>query len=146
MPRLEYFVAAESIAIDQTTNRVSIFNVVEELIPGPGPFPKQIPSVVTIACIDAQEGDEQQDYQATLRIHGAPMARELLFPLNFRFVSPRQRLAHRVDMLNLAGPGVLLFELQLNGNHFAEHRVTVQAARLDPVAAAAPESGAPIPP
>ena len=31
MPRLEYFIVCESISTDQETNRVSLFNVLEDL-------------------------------------------------------------------------------------------------------------------
>ena len=75
MPNLEYFLICESLSTDRETNRVSLFNVLEELqVLGkeetsaqPVPFPRQL---VAVSCWNREPGDENQDYQATLKIHG----------------------------------------------------------------------------
>ena len=52
MPHLEYFVVAESLAIDAQTNRVSIFNVLEEVY-GIA-FPLHIPNIAMIASMECR--------------------------------------------------------------------------------------------
>ena len=123
MPRLEYFVVCESIAIDGETNRVSLFNIIEDIEPvskgTPGPILAQM---VAVSCWNQQERDENEDFQVILRIHGKETKD---FPMNFRMERPRQRLIQRLQGVPAMEPGHLRFELLLNGRHAADHVVAV---------------------
>ena len=59
MPELEYFVVAESVSIDRDTNRVSLFNVVEEIFTSVVPFPFVAVSGWNLTA-DEQRGSELQ--------------------------------------------------------------------------------------
>jgi hypothetical protein len=128
MPKLEYFLVCESISIDQETNRVSVFNIVEEVAPikarPTGPI---VPQVVALACWNREPGDENKDFQATLRIH-APEEKAKDFPVNFKMEKPRYRLSLRLQGVPALKPGQLRFEMLLNGKHAAEHTILVHSA------------------
>ena len=129
MPKLEYFLVAESIAIDRMTNHVSVFNIVEELrIPATGDaqIVAMQPSMVALALLRTEPGDEQIDWQALLTIT-SPGGKTTPATLNFK-IKPgdkRHRLFVRLTGYPLESPGDLKFDLQLNGQHLAEHIITV---------------------
>jgi hypothetical protein len=128
MPKLEYFLVCESVSTDRETNRVSLFNIIEEVqlsaAPGSGYI---IAQFVAVACWNRMPADEGKDYQATLRIH-SPGEESIDFPLNFQMERPRHRLTFRFQGLPAVRPGDLRFELLVNGQHTADHIVTVHAA------------------
>lgn len=49
MARLEYFLVAESCSLDQVTNHVSMFDIIEEV--HAALFPVVIPRVAAVACL-----------------------------------------------------------------------------------------------
>ncbi len=70
MPKLEYFLICESTSTDQVTNRVSLFNVLENLqVLRAGAARQQQPSVApffeAVSCWNREPGDEERDFQAT---------------------------------------------------------------------------------
>lgn len=135
MPTLEYFVICESVSTDKDTNRVSLFNIVEEVnlhrraeqgVPRNG-----IPIVqfVAVSCWNRLPGDEGNDFQAMLRIHPtAPDVEAAEFPLNFTMQNRRQRLLMRIAGIPEMPAGDLRFELLLNGEHAATHTITIAEA------------------
>lgn len=131
MPKLECFLVAESVSIDQTTNEASVFNILEHFrIPE---FPTVLPKCAAFSLWRKEPGDEDRDWQALLEIT-LPDGSTPQFSLNFRFTaSPRHRLTQRFLGLPLRREGELRFELRLNGEHVAEHLVTVE--RVDPIQA-----------
>ncbi len=61
MPKLEYFLVAESVSVDQQTNRISFFNVVEQVnVPV---FPFTIPQIVAVASWNTEEGDAKRTFR-----------------------------------------------------------------------------------
>jgi len=125
MPSLEYFLVCESVSTDQETNRVSLFNILEDLqLGGQSNSAAVVAQFVAVSCFNRETGDESQDFQAMLRIH-APNGEMTEFPLNFRMERPRQRLTMRFFGLPPLEPGSLRFELLLNGQHVAWHTVNI---------------------
>lgn len=124
MPQLEFFLVCESASIDRESNRISLFNVMEELRPSQLPAP--FPSLVAVSSWNTRPDELNSDHQAELRltIPGAP---DLPQParINFTVSGQRQRVNFRVENLPVFQPGDLLFEVLLNGVHAASHRVTV---------------------
>ncbi len=141
MPKMEYFVVCESISIDHQTNRVSLFNIIEDLQPvGPEVQGDIIGQFVAVSSWNKSPEDEGKDFQVIHRIHtsgGEPKD----FSLNFRMENPRQRLVLRIQGIPPVHPGILRIELLLNGLHFADHVVTVHPA-ISPDAAK-PDVGIP---
>lgn len=122
MPRLEFFVVADSVSIDQNTNLASIFNILEEI--RPQGFPILLSRCVAFSLWYRQEGDENRDFQSTLRVI-SPDGATREFASNFRLVRPRHRIVQGIQNLQITTPGDLRFELLLNGGHAADHIVTV---------------------
>ena len=124
MPRLEYFIVAESYALDSQTNRVSIFNVLED-VKAPH-FPAHI-SLVAIASWNAEPGDQEREFQTSLLIHSIDGPHR--FDMAFRMPEPRARTVIQLQYLPVVEAGEMRFEILLDGAHAATH--TVRAA-LDP--------------
>ncbi len=132
MAKLEYFLICESISIDQETNRVSLFNVLEDFQLGSNPAqPPQVPVFpffVAVACWNRESGDEGQDFQAVLKVHSPSDAPAQQFTINFKMERRRQRVVFRLQGMQKLEPGELRFELRLGEEHVAWHTVNVSAA------------------
>lgn len=124
MAELEYFVVAESVSVDQLTNRVSIFNVYEELnVPA---FPYQLPQLVAVCSWNTTPEDEGQDFQVSLIIH-TPAGEELgRYASNFTASAKRQRTFQMFQGLAFAEPGTFRFEIKLNETHAANHTIDIK--------------------
>ena len=123
MPKLEYFLAAESIADDKTSNLVSLFRVLEAF--SVEKFPTTAPSFVAVSSWLLAEEEQGQDFQVALNIYseGTPIRPEL--KVNFTADGRRQRIYHYVQGLQLDHPGELKLGVLLDGKQEAEHTVTV---------------------
>ncbi len=80
--------------------------------------------MVAISSWNQEPGDEDQDFQLIIRIHG-PGDEPQDFPINFRMTRRRQRAFLRVQGVPAQRPGELKFELLLNSRQVATHTVTV---------------------
>ena len=123
MPRLEYFLVADSVSVDQFTNTVSVFHVIEQ-IRAPK-FPVHIPRFACVSSLNIEEEDFGKDFQLTVNIknpsgkYGEPNR------INFTAEKRRQRfIAHLVNF-KIEGRGQLLFELLLNKERLASHTVDI---------------------
>ena len=123
MPRLECFVVAETVSIDKLTNAVSLFNILEEV--HSRTFPFLVPKVAVFSLWRKEAGDEERDWQALLKVT-QPSGEARDRAINFRFSSSRRhRLIQRISGLPVLTEGDVRFELLLNGQHAAEHIVSV---------------------
>ncbi len=128
MPKLEYFLLCESVAVDQDTNRISLFNVLEDFQITPPEDPTKKPAYilsqfVAVALFNREPDDGDNEFEACLRIN-LPENQNTDNKITFRMERNRQRLLMRfVGMPPVGNDGVLRFELLLNGNHCATHTV-----------------------
>jgi hypothetical protein len=90
----------------------------------PDPLGLPVASLVAVSCWNRDPGDEDQDFQAALRIH-PPNQDSKDFTMNFKMDRPRHRLSLRFQRVPKLEPGELRFELLLNGEHVAWHTVNV---------------------
>ncbi|MEW6659609.1 MAG: hypothetical protein AB1424_13190 [Thermodesulfobacteriota bacterium] len=121
MARMEFFIVCEDLSIDQQTNRMSLFNVIEQMMAPNFPL---IYSGSAISLWVSEPGDDELDFQCTLRVV-FPDGSHRDFPSNFRFRSRRHRVIHRLEGIPINEPGTLRFEVQLNGQYQASHEVDV---------------------
>lgn len=129
MPELEYFLVAESVSTDKETNRISVFNVLEEI-----PRAGVLPQCVATSCWRIEPEDEGKDFQVTLRIHmpGGDVPNEPGdIGVNFAPEGKRHRIQHFIAGFPFAKPGDWEFEVLLNGKHEARHVVTVHEGQAD---------------
>ena len=80
MARVGYFVVCEGVSVDQLSNNITLFNIFESCSPG------QLPKAVAISSWHREEGDEDRDFQASLRIISGER-RIGDFPQNFRMTA-----------------------------------------------------------
>lgn len=126
MAHMEFFIVSEELSVDQQTNRLSIFNVLEQ-VSSPN-FPSMLIAAVAVSLWVAEPGDDERDFQCTLRII-PPSGDQREFTTNFTFRSRRHRVIQRLQGFPLNEPGVLRFEVLLNGEYQARHEVDVE--RID---------------
>lgn len=141
MPRLEYFLVCESTSIDVETNRISLFNVIEELHLAPQGAPARQPAIpvsqcVAVACWNQEPDDEEQDYQETVRICPPGQGQNRDFHVNFSMQGQgrRHRVTLRLQGIPQLEPGELRFELLLNGDYVASHTIDIHQPPGEPVA------------
>lgn len=124
MPELEYFVVAESVSVDQDTNRVSLFNVLETI---EDHLPAQIAQFAAVAVWLSQQDEEGRDCQAMLKVTVPGDEKDREYPVNFTIMSMRNRTIIQVEGLTVPQYGNVSFSLFLNGAYVARHTVSVLA-------------------
>ena len=128
MPKLEYFLLCESVSVDQDTNRISLFNVLEDFqIASPETNGKTplcfLGQFVAVALFNREPDDDEKDFEACLRFN-LPDDKHSEHRIAFRMDRNRQRLLLRfVGMPPVDKDGVLRFELLLDGTRCASHTV-----------------------
>lgn len=138
MPSLEFFLVAQSLAVDQQSNRLSIFDVLDTF--QPRSLPAVFPRLVAVSAWLLEPDDKDQDFQATLRVVFEGPQSPLEFAQNFQGTGTGQRVVHQLVGLQIAAPGRISFEIVLNGHAFARHRVVIM-----PPDSEAPDDGLLIP-
>ena len=136
MPKLEYFLLCESVAVDQETNRISLFNVLEDFQVTPtiqqDGEPPQGPHYIISQCIavalfNREPDDQGREFTASLRLSSMDVAKPVP-ELKFKMERNRQRIIMRfVGMPPIGKDGVLRFELLLDGQPCASHTVHLQS-------------------
>jgi hypothetical protein len=128
MARLEFFVVSEGMSVDQFTNRLSLFNILEEVA---SPiFPFVLPSAVVVSLWMMEAGDDERDFQCMLRVT-MPNVAQREFPANFKTSSRRHRVIQSIQGFPLNEIGVLRFEVLLNGQHAASHEVDIKRMTVE---------------
>ena len=136
MARLELFVVSEGVSVDQLTNQLSLFSVLEE-VRSPD-FPFVLPSAAAVSLWMKEAGDNDRDFQCMLRVTLTDGSQRE-FTSNFRFRARRHRVILKIQGLPLNEPGMLRFEVLLNAEYVASHEVDVlriNSAELPPTAEA----------
>ena len=122
MARLEYFIVAESLSVDQATNRISFFNIYEEI--HTRGFPFHLPQMVAVSAWNAEPGDGERDFQSLTRIT-LPNGTNREFRQNFRITGRRHRVMLTYEQVPVEQAGHIVFQVELNGNHAAEHTIDI---------------------
>lgn len=124
MPKLEYFLVSESVAVDQQTNRASLFNILDEI--RENQFPIVIPQAVVTSAWNYEVGDEDIDYQVKVRMSLPGEENPKDIPVNVKIETNQHRLFLQVMNLKIKQPGELKFEVLINDKHTASHTVLIQ--------------------
>ena len=128
MPKLEYFLVAESASIDRDSNQVSVFNILEE-VSVPRSEPKVIPQLVALSSWIIDPDDQGKDFQAAVELAGpggpeCPYNHD--FTVNFTAKGSRHRTQISLVGLPIERVGDRVFTLKLNGAPQATHILTVR--------------------
>jgi hypothetical protein len=132
MPNLEYFLVAESISVDRSTNRISLFNVLEEIpcvMLTPESASRLQPGILQLAVVSAwnmNPDDSGREFRVELRVHipNNPEAIVLGPPLSFTATQRRHRAIQTVVGFPIPSLGDVRFEVLLNGERQASHTMT----------------------
>jgi hypothetical protein len=122
MATMEFFVVSEGVSVDKFTNQLSLFNVLEQA--AGTDFPFVLPFIAAVSLWIREAGDDNRDFQCMLRVT-LPNGRQREFTSNFTFNARRHRVIQRLQGFPIDKPGVLRFEVLLNGEHKASHEIDV---------------------
>jgi hypothetical protein len=125
---MEYFAVCESVAVDQETNRVSLFHIVEDIHLSQGAQTgTPLVQMVAISSWNRTDDDAGKDYQAILKICPPGNVDTQEFRMNFVMERAHHRLLMRIQGVPPLVPGRLDFELWLSGESkpCARHAITV---------------------
>ncbi len=123
MAKLEYFLVCESVSVDQTTNTISVFHVLEQI--NSPQFPFVLLRLTAVAHWNAEEGDMDRDFQVGIVIT-SPDGQLKKFEQNFRMIRPRHRTIANLMGFPLTQAGTMTIEVTLNGEHRATHTIDVR--------------------
>jgi len=123
MPTLEYFLISEGVSVDQRTNRLSIFNIFENV--NADDFPVNVPLVIAVVSLIKEDEDQGKDFQLLLKIHSPEEKKAFEFSMNFIMERDQHRLLLNVDNLKIKAPGIITFEIYLNGDLLTTRMVNV---------------------
>jgi hypothetical protein len=121
---LLFLTCAESASIDQTTNRLSLFNIVEEI--SAAAFPGMVPSaaLVMIAERESHEPD-QATLQLSLLLNGQQLYSASLV-VHFQ-QQMRCRVVANMNGIPLNGPGRLEFNVEYSSKSLGRWPVEIKA-------------------
>ncbi len=122
MPTLEYFVVCRSVSTDLNTDEITLSNVIEDVYLQDREV-IVLPRAVAVCSWNIEEGDST-DYQVLLRIT-VPGQLPIPFAVNLEKGRFRHRAVIAVHGIPAGIPGIMTFEMLLNGRHEATHRVIV---------------------
>lgn len=123
MPTLEYFIIAESCSVDQNTNSLSLFHILEELhVPG---LPFVLPQLVAVSSWNLADDEIGNEYQLLLRVHDPGQNEPVDFPLNTAAMRRRHRMMQTFIGFAFHSFGDIRFEVLIDGQHGANHIVSV---------------------
>jgi hypothetical protein len=128
--KVQFSVCAQSIAIDQLTSRLSIFNVLDQInLPA---FPVFIPELTFVALVrrEQERDDEQFKCHLTVTQQGRQAA-EADSPIGF-FNASVARLIFNFSGLAIHTPGEISFNLTLPGEEI--HTLTIPVNQVGSVA------------
>lgn len=126
MPKLEYFLVAESTSTDSDTNAISIFNVFTER--RVESFPETVRRAILVTCWFSTEEELVAKPAMQAEIFLRVPDKELgPFRHNFTCESEFQHLLLEMEDLEISKPGLLEIELKVNGKHEATHRIRFSA-------------------
>ncbi len=130
MPKLEYFLVAESISIDRDTNQISLFNVLEEVAFSRSTEHWAIPQLVACSSWKCEQEDLNQDFQVAVEIvqpnRDGSKKETNRYSVNFTAAGPRNRICLHYGNLPIHAPGDIVFTLLLNGEQRATQTLTVR--------------------
>ena len=126
MSKLEFFVVAHSVSIDRTTNRCSVFEIVEDL--KPRSLPSAIPKLAIVGLWNFTDEELNKDHQVVFRATSPGESTAIEFRINIAPTNRRHRVMQYIVGMPIKTTGELKFEARLNDAHQADHIVFVHAA------------------
>ena len=135
--RVVPLVASESVSLDNFTNRLSVFHILDEI--NSVSFPVIIPSLCICFVLEKQPDDVDPSSAITkVTLDDAELAS---FPANFSFNDKRLlRVIQNISGFVVQSPGLLRFALDSNGEISAAW--TVRVSRITPPSTAESGTGA----
>jgi hypothetical protein len=123
MPSLEYFVVARSVVIDQFTNAVSVFSIVDEIVPRKLPATFMRLTALIGLNVEQDEWGQQASYRVVLRIPGQEAPLESAFKFSLEWY--RHRYAPSFIGVKVPTAGRMDFALYVNDQEVAHHQVLI---------------------
>jgi len=122
MTRLKLFLCAEGVIVDQRSNNVSVFTILEEVTPEE--LPIVLAQFVVLAILERDEGDpEKCDCTLALSLNDEGMFEQDMV-VDFQSKRRVRQMLH-FGGVAIEKPGTLTASLELGGEEVGEWRITV---------------------
>ena len=112
MPRLEYFLVANSLANDGGTNRLSVFDILDQI--WPQKFPAILPNAALISQWNFGEEEKDLDFQFSVKVT-PPKFPTHTVTHNVTAQKRKHRVITAISGVPLVEAGRIMFELFCNG-------------------------------
>ncbi len=124
MPTLEFFLVCRSITRDLFTDEITLSGVLEDVVLE-ADGTTVLPTAVAVVAWNVETKEGSEDLQAVLRITLPGDSHGKSFPMNLLKGHNRYRAIFAISSIPLGVTGELLFEVLLNAERCASHRVFV---------------------
>jgi hypothetical protein len=111
---------------------MSLINVLEDITPES--FPYIIERAIAVSLWNFQQDEMMEDHQAILVLR-IPGTKDVSVPMSFLKTTHRCRAAIGVAEIPIERPCDVVFEVKLNGEHAASHKVRIHCPEVRSVAA-----------
>ncbi|HUY32559.1 MAG TPA: hypothetical protein VMV69_07230 [Pirellulales bacterium] len=124
MPKLEYFLVAESYSSDKDVDAISIFNVFNQF--RFKKLPETVPKLVTISCwLSSQEEiAEHSDHQVVIRF-SLPGESEREYRGNFQCDTKCQHVVLELQNVKISRSGEITVALSIDEEYKCSHTIFV---------------------
>ena len=126
MPTLEFFLVCRSITRDVFTDEITLSGVLEDVVLE-ADGTAVLPTAVAVVAWNAEPNTDTADLQAVLRITRPGDTHSVPFSMNLTKGHNRYRAIYAISDIPLGAAGALLFEVLLNAERCASHRVFVHS-------------------
>jgi len=123
MPTLEYFIVGRGGSVDQFTNTVSIFSILDEVTPRR--FPMMMLRIMAFVGWNAADEERGHAVNVNITVRGPGLENPFVSDLDFTVERKRHRHVANFVGLPVRGVGEIEFELRMNGEPVAHHHILV---------------------
>lgn len=132
MPSCEYFLACEDVVVDQWTNRMSVFNILEEI------SAPDFPASAGVVGVSVWRVDNDEEFDQTIDVElviFADTERERAFPVRVVLNRARVRAIVKINNINFPEAGDVTIGIRIAGQPIAarHHVRAIRAAAPGPL-------------
>lgn len=132
MPELGFFLAAQDVSLDQHTNRVSIWNVFDEIPVREREEGEILPglALVCLLYVTEEEIGDEFDFTYSLRLPGME-EEEQFTEFEIQPTQRRHRVVSRLQGLSLTQGGELTFYAHLDGEQIGTYVINLEGVQQE---------------
>jgi hypothetical protein len=124
MPRLEYFLASESLSVDMNSNTISVYHILNEVFLDEMPGRLPMLAVVAAWIYDEAEIRDKKEFQAKIELQ-LPGSETKLFRTNMKAMKRFSNIHLQILDVAIEKSGDLVIKMILDDEEKASHTIAV---------------------